>query len=109
MLVVLFIIALVYFLNGKSLFGGVVLISAAFGLVFQRSDFGFSIAFSEFFSAKDNVKMRGILISLMVGIVGFILIKENALRSVHMFVMPAGWPTVVGGLIFGFGMVMADG
>lgn len=107
--IILLVIALAYFLSGKNLLGGVALFSAAFGLVFQRSDFGFSTAFREIFTTKNNKKMRGVIISLIVGVIGFSIIKASAFKPAFTFVSPAGWHSVLGGVIFGFGMVIADG
>jgi Na+-transporting NADH:ubiquinone oxidoreductase subunit NqrB len=53
--------------------------------------------------------MRGVMISMIIGVIGFSIIKANGIKPAQMFVSPAGWHTVIGGLIFGFGMVMADG
>lgn len=105
----LIVIAAAYYLTGKNLLGGVILFSTAFGLVFQRSGLGFSTAFREIFTTKNNESMRAVVISLAVGIVGFSIIKANGIKPANMFVSPAGWHTVIGGLIFGFVMVMADG
>lgn len=108
-IIFLIVIAAAYFLSGKNLLGGVILFSTAFGLVFQRSGLGFSTAFREIFTTKNNETMRGVIISLIIGIIGFSIIKANGIKPANMFVSPAGWNTVIGGLIFGFGMVMADG
>lgn len=107
--IILLVIALAYFLNGKNHFGVMALFGAAFGLVVQRSDFGFSTAFREILTTKNNAKMRGLLISLIVGVIGFFIIKASALKPTFVSVGPAGWHGVLGGAIFGFGMVIADG
>jgi uncharacterized membrane protein YedE/YeeE len=107
--ITLVVIAAAYYLTGKNLLGGVILFSIAFGLVFQRSGLGFSTAFREIFTTKNNESMRAVLISLAVGIIGFSIIKANGIKPANMFVSPAGWHTLIGGLIFGFGMVIADG
>ncbi len=109
MTVVLITLALTYIQNNRNILGGVLLFSAAFGLVFQRSGLGFATAFREVFTTKNNESMRAILISITIGIIGFSIIKANGIKPAQMFVSPAGWHTVIGGLIFGFGMVMADG
>jgi len=107
--IILLVIALTYFLNGKNHFGVMALFGAAFGLVVQRSDFGCSTAFREILTTKNNAKMRGLLISLIVGVIGFFIIKASALKPTFVSVGPAGWHGVLGGVIFGFGMVIADG
>jgi uncharacterized membrane protein YedE/YeeE len=101
--------AAAYYHTGRNVLGGVILFSTAFGLVFQRSGLGFSTAFREIFTTKNNESMRAVIISLIVGVAGFSIIKANGIKPAHMFVSPAGWHTVIGGIIFGFGMVMADG
>ncbi len=109
MTVVLIVLALAYIQNNRNTLGGVLLFSAAFGLVFQRSGLGFATAFKEVFTTKNNESMRAVIISIIIGIIGFSIIKANGIKPAQMFVSPAGWHTVIGGIIFGFGMVMADG
>jgi len=108
-IIILFVIAGAYFMTGKNLFGGVILFSAAFGLVFQRSAFCINAAFREIFTTKSNEIMRSLMLSLMIGVIGFTIIKANGFRPADMFVMPAGLHSVIGGLIFGFGMVITGG
>lgn len=107
--IILFIIAAFYFLKGKNLLGGVLLFSAAFGMVFQRSSFCMTAAFREIFTTRANEMMRGLLLSLMIGVIGFTIIKANGFRPVEMFILPAGWSSIAGGVIFGFGMVITGG
>ncbi len=109
MMILLVGIAIAYFLNNRNVLGGVLLFSAAFGLVFQRSGLGFASAFRDVFITKNNETMRAVIISLVIGVIGFSIIKANGIKPAQMFVSPAGWHTVIGGLIFGFGMIMADG
>lgn len=108
-IMVLFAIAGAYFMKGKNLFGGVILFSAAFGLVFQRSAFCITAAFREVFTTKSNEIMRSLMLSLIIGVIGFTIIKANGFRPAAMFVLPAGWNSVIGGAIFGFGMVITGG
>ncbi|MBI5741637.1 MAG: YeeE/YedE family protein [Nitrospirae bacterium] len=109
MLIVLFAAASIYFLMGKNLFGGIILFGAAFGLVIQRSAFCLCGAFREIFTTKKNETMRSLMISLAIGVVGFTIIKANGFRSAEMFVLPLGWHSIIGGAIFGFGMVITGG
>ena len=105
----LFAAVMIYFFNGNKFFGIITLFGAAFGMVFQRSAFGFSGAFKDVLTTKKNDTMKAILISLIIGVLGFTAIKASGLQPVDMFVMSAGWFTIAGGMIFGFGMVFADG
>jgi hypothetical protein len=109
MTIILVSIAISYFQNNRDILGGVILFSAAFGLVFQRASFGFATAFRDVFTNKSNETMRGVMISMIIGVIGFSIIKANGIKPALMFVSPAGWHTMIGGVIFGFGMVMADG
>lgn len=106
---ILIAIALTYLLNGKQILGGMFLFGIAFGVVFQRSAFCMAAAFREIFTTKNNEIMRNIILSLMVGVIGFSIIKANGFRPANTFVLPAGWHTIIGGFLFGFGMVIAGG
>ena len=109
LVIVLFAIASAYFLSGKNLLGGIILFGAAFGIVIQRSAFCLCGAFREIFTTKKNETMRSLMISLAIGVIGFTIIKANGFRPADMFVLPAGWSSVIGGAIFGFGMVITGG
>lgn len=109
MTVILLTAASIYFLAGKNLLGGIILFGAAFGIVIQRSAFCLCGAFREVFTTKKNETMRSLMISLAIGVIGFTIIKANGFRSADMFVLPAGWHSVIGGAIFGFGMVITGG
>ncbi len=99
----------VYFIKGMNMLGNIALFGLAFGLVFQRSGFGFSSVFRDFFNSKTKEQMRALLLSIGIGVIGFSIIKAAELQPANMLVMSAGWSAVMGGLIFGFGMVIADG
>ncbi|RJQ52416.1 MAG: hypothetical protein C4526_08380 [Nitrospiraceae bacterium] len=107
--ITMFIIASVYFVTGKYVLGGILLFGAAFGIVFQRSSFCISAGFREVFTTKHNEPMRNLLLSLMIGTVGFAIIKANGFRPADMFILPAGMHSIIGGALFGFGMVMTGG
>lgn len=109
MVIILFAISSAYFLSGKNLLGGIILFGAAFGIVIQRSAFCLCGAFREIFTTKKNETMRSLMLSLMIGVIGFTIIKANGFRPADMFVLPAGWSSVIGGAIFGFGMVITGG
>jgi uncharacterized membrane protein YedE/YeeE len=107
--IMLIIFSSIYFLKGMNLFGGVILFGAIFGIVFQRSAFCLTGAFREVFTTKSNGMIRNVMLSLMIGVIGFSIIKANGFRSASMFVLPAGWHSLLGGAIFGFGMVITGG
>jgi len=107
--IVLLVLSLIYFLKGMNLFGGIILFGAAFGIVFQRSAFCLTGAFREIFTTKSNGMIRNVILSLLIGVIGFSIIKANGFRSANMFVLPSGWHSIIGGIIFGFGMVITGG
>lgn len=107
--IILVVTASVYFLTGKYVLGGILLFGATFGMVFQRSSFCISAGFREVFTTKHNEPMRILLLSLMIGTVGFTIIKANGFRPADMFILPAGLHSIAGGAIFGFGMVITGG
>ncbi len=109
LVIILFAIAAAYSLSGRNLHGGIILFGAAFGIVIQRSAFCLCGAFREIFTTKKNETMRSLMISLAIGVIGFAIIKANGFRPADMFVLPAGWSSVIGGAIFGFGMVITGG
>ncbi len=102
-------IASAYFIKGMNIHGGIILFGAAFGIVIQRSAFCLCGAFREVFTTKKNETMRSLMISLAIGVIGFTIIKANGFRPADMFVLPAGWHSIMGGAIFGFGMVITGG
>ncbi len=106
---ILIVIALTYFLNGKQILGSMFLFGIAFGVVFQRSALCMAAAFREIFTTKNNGIMRSIMLSLIVGVIGFSIIKAGGFKPEHAFVLLAGWHTIIGGFVFGLGMVIAGG
>jgi uncharacterized membrane protein YedE/YeeE len=92
------------------------LLGAVAGFALQRSRFCFASAFRDFFLFGQSRIMRGILVGLAVATVGFAIVMFTevpfpafgALPS-EAHVLPVGISTVVGGLAFGLGMVLAGG
>ena len=88
----------------------------AFGFVLQRSRFCFASAFRDIFLLRHGRSMRGVLIGLAVATSGFALLMSKQVPNTALGilppdanVLPLGWHTVVGGLLFGIGMVVAGG
>ena len=88
----------------------------AFGFVLQRSRFCFASAFRDIFLLRHGRSMRGVLVGLAVATSGFALLMSKQVPNTALGilppdanVLPLGWHTVVGGLIFGIGMVVAGG
>ena len=90
-----------------------VLFGLALGLINQRTRFCFVRAFREPFMTGEGAMMRGAALALLVGVVGFGIIKGTDLsdmRSVEEVVNPSVVVgSLLGGLIFGIGMVLTGG
>lgn len=100
--------ALIYFSMGKPKFTGLLLFGALFGIIFQRSRLCMAAAFREIFVSKSGTVMKWILFSIAIGTIGFAILKSQGYQPMH-FVFPVGLHTVIGGFIFGIGMVIAGG
>jgi uncharacterized membrane protein YedE/YeeE len=88
----------------------------AFGFVLQRSRFCFASAFRDIFLLRHGRNMRGVLVGLAVATFGFGVLMARQVPNPTLGivppsanVLPIGWHLVVGGLLFGVGMVVAGG
>jgi uncharacterized membrane protein YedE/YeeE len=92
------------------------LFGLAFGFVLQRSRFCFASAFRDLFLLGDARVMKGIIAGLAVATAGFTVLMARLLPEVDFgsvppgaTVLPLGIHTVLGGALFGIGMVLAGG
>jgi hypothetical protein len=112
-LVLLGVLLIVPFLYARAGYGGrglFLLFGAAFGFVFQRSRFCLVRAFREPFMTGDAEHTRAAALAVAVSTVGFTLLKFTDLKDRGEWVFPAAGPgALVGGLLFGVGMVLAGG
>ena len=88
----------------------------AFGFVLQRARFCFASAFRDIFLLGHARNMKGVLLGLAVGSVGFGLLMSQQVPNTALpiypstaNVLPVGIHTALGGLLFGVGMVLAGG
>jgi uncharacterized membrane protein YedE/YeeE len=88
----------------------------AAGFTLQRSRFCFASAFRDLFLFGSARIMKGILVGLGVAATGFAAIMHAAVPfpgfgalPPEAHVLPVGISTVVGGLLFGYGMVLSGG
>ena len=88
----------------------------AFGFVLQRARFCFASAFRDIFLLGHGRNMKGLLLGLAVGSVGFGLVMSRQVPMSFLGilppsanVLPLGVHTALGGLLFGVGMVLAGG
>jgi uncharacterized membrane protein YedE/YeeE len=88
----------------------------AFGFVLQRSRFCFASAFRDIFLLRHSRNMKGVLVGLAVATLGFAVLMSRQVPNPSLGilppdanVLPLGLHTVLGGLLFGVGMVVAGG
>jgi len=110
----LFILALVsvYVYNSLALtvVGGLMMGTLAIGFIFQRSRICFVAGFRDPFMTGETDKTKAIIVSIIIVILGFAALKWTGLRAESAYVTQTFWfGSLVGGLIFGFGMVISGG
>jgi uncharacterized protein len=112
------VIAVVYFLARQSSASLAVFwsVGLAVGFVLQRSRLCFTSAFRDLFLLGQGRTMRGLLVGLVVATLGFSMVMatiigdpSRGLLPNDAHILPLGLATVAGGLLFGFGMVIAGG
>ena len=88
----------------------------AFGAICQRSRFCFVAGFRDLFLMRQGRMLRGIIAGLAVATAGFAMIMATVVPNPGSGVLPSdahilplGIATVLGGLLFGFGMVLSGG
>ncbi|NLM51774.1 MAG: YeeE/YedE family protein [Firmicutes bacterium] len=80
-----------------------------FGYIMQRSRFCFAAAFRDIFLIRNTALTRAVLVALFLTTVGFSVL--HFALGINLTVVgriyPAGLHTILGGLLFGFGMTVA--
>ena len=91
-------------------------VGIAFGAICQRSRFCFVAGFRDLFLLRQGRMLRGIIAGLAVATAGFAMVMATIVPNPGSGVLPSdahilplGIATVLGGLLFGFGMVIAGG
>jgi uncharacterized membrane protein YedE/YeeE len=100
----------VYSQQGHGARGLFLLFGAAFGVIFQRSRLCLVRAFREPFMTGDAEHTRAAALAIVIGMLGFAILKFTDLKDKGEWVFPAaGAGALLGGLVFGVGMVLAGG
>jgi len=79
------------------------------GFIFQRSAFCFAAAFREIFMTRTTRMMRSLVLSLVIGVIGFTAIKLAGVKPPASYNFYTSWRVLAGGVIFGFGMTITGG
>jgi len=104
------VFAWVYTRQAYTRTGGLLLCGMAFGLIIQRSRFCFVRGFRDPFMNGEGEVAKAIALSIIISLLGFAALKWSGLRNETVYVPQAFWlGGLVGGAIFGFGMVVAGG
>src|SRR5574341_297873 len=114
---VLSAIPVLYSLQGRTPLAVLWLFGIAFGIVLQRSRFCFASAFRDLFLFGEGRVLKGIIIGMAVAAVGFALIMGKLVVDplttgalpARAGVYPLSVATILGGFLFGLGMVVAGG
>ena len=86
------------------------LIGVPLGYVMQRTNLCFNSAYREALLERNTILLRAILLAIVVQMVGLALLLQFGVGGLELAVVPF-WPlaAVIGGFVFGIGMVYASG
>ena len=103
-------VALVYDGFDYPVRAGFLLFGVVIGIVMQRSRFCFVRAFREPFLTGDGEMTKAVILAILIGVIGFSILKWTDLRQWDIAVSPGFWKgSFVGGVIFGIGMSFSGG
>ncbi len=87
----------------------VLIISIIFGFFTQRSRFCMANAFREPFISGETLMLKSFIFSLIIAMAGTIFLKYQNFIEPYFYVNPTFiWGSLIGGIIFGIGMILAD-
>jgi len=112
-LLIIFVLIIIIFLF-KKLFSqaAVFALGLGFGYAVSRSRFCFASAFRDLIMFRDKAMSRGVTVLIAVSSAGFFVVQWLAVLGGDVppgKINPVGWHLVIGGIIFGIGMVLAGG
>ncbi len=88
------------------------LFGVGFGFVLQRSRFCFASGFRDLYLLQDGRVIKGIIAGMAVATIGFTLVAYKGspdMAKIPAGVTPLSVATLLGGFLFGLGMVLAGG
>ncbi len=99
---------------GGGKFVGILMMGLFVGVVIQRSRFCFATAFRDILRGgaefRRSARLQvGIALGIIVGSTGVLVLKYMGYVDLDAYVKPVGWSNIVGGILFGLGMVVAGG
>jgi len=109
LIIIIMGLALAFTFKDVILFG-FALIGLFIGIVLQRSRWCIVRALREPFMTGDAEPAVAIIVGLLIGLLGFTVIKIMGIGAEMTMVASNFWlPAIIGGVIFGFGMTIAGG
>lgn len=80
------------------------------GFMMHRSRFCFAATFRDSFMTGESDKTEAAVLSILIVVLGVSILKWLGIVPWYKYVFPMGiWLTIIGGIIFGFGMILAGG
>lgn len=99
-------IIIYFFAAGKNLLAVACIAGALFGILIERGQICFTSAFRDMWVSGRAVMSKAIAVGMIISVViTFIFIQNGSVALIKM----AAPSTVIGGLLFGFGIVLAGG
>lgn len=96
---------------GEFLYTGILAMGFTVGIILQRSRFCFASAFRDVFGGPEFSRsialQKGIILALLIGVSGSFIFKYLGYIDPMTYVKPVGISNIIGGILFGFGMVIA--
>ena len=90
--------------------GGFLLFGLIIGILMQRTRFCFVRAFRDPFMTGESESTRAVALAVIIGAVGFSILKWTDLKDWEVFVSPGFWTgSLIGGSVFGVGMSLSGG
>ena len=90
--------------------GGFLLFGLIIGILMQRTRFCFVRAFRDPFMTGESEATRAVAMAVIIGAIGFSILKWTDLKDWDVFVSPGFWTgSLLGGAIFGVGMSLSGG
>ncbi len=91
-------------------FGVLAVLALLSGFVMHRSRFCFARTFRDPFMTGESDPTQAVILSILIVMLGVGLLKWLGIVPWYKYVFPMGiWLTIIGGIIFGFGMILAGG
>ena len=90
--------------------GGFLVFGLIIGILMQRTRFCFVRAFRDPFMTGESEATRAVAMAVIIGAIGFSILKWTDLKDWDVFVSPGFWTgSLIGGTVFGLGMSLSGG